>query len=278
MAGVQPQPAQEWMATQLMAARNSSSIAASVDKSPRSIDYLDGDDDDDVDGDDEGDNGGDTTPGSLSTAATPFLPAPGEAASMPSFYAAMPVLGKDPLSSSKPLRVFDRTTFEAAFPQALANPAFVTSDISSSASVSNSADISFPSSTNSSASSIASSASIPASTPQSLDDLSKDPFFYPLLCANERRRLSEFWYLTSGIHDDRALATHLQSLLTIVKDLYDFDTAVIQLIDNDRSSSIDMNGWQETCCPRRETACAHTMLLQPGVSLSNHQNLYRLVS
>lgn len=61
---------------------------------------------------------------------------------------------------------------------------------------------------------------------------------------------------------------HLQSLLTIVKDLYDFDTAVIQLIDNDRSSSIDMNGWQETCCPRRETACAHTMLLQPGTVLS----------
>lgn len=267
MAGVQP--GQEWMAAQLTAARSSS--AANLG-SPRSADDLDGEHDYDEDDLGDKDDGGDTTPGSLSTAATPFLPPPpqeSEKATMPSFYTAMPVLGKDPLSGSKPLRAFDRTTFEAAFPQTLPSPAFSASDLTSLASTSDSTNNSYPTSaTDSSASSTASSSSIPASTPQSLDDLSsKDPFFYPLLCANERRRLSEFWYLTSGIHDDRALAAHLQSLLTIVKDLYDFDTAVIQLIDNDRSSSIDMNGWQETCCPRRETACAHTMLLQPGVSL-----------
>jgi hypothetical protein len=189
-------------------------------------------------------------------------PAPMPAASTPqeepvsSLYASIPVTGKDPLSTSKPLRTFDRSAFEAAFPHLTSSESF-SSDTTSLAS---SSSLDLPSSI----SSATSSSSPPPTSP--LNDSEQDPFFYPLLCANERRRLSEFWYLTSGIHDDQALASHLQSLLTIVKDMYDFDVAVIQFIDNDRSSSIDMNGWQEGCCPRRETACAHTMMLRPGVS------------
>lgn len=197
---------------------------------------------------------------------TPPAPIPAAAATTPqeepvsTMYASIPVTGKDPLSTSRPLKPFNRSAFEAAFPHFASSDSFSSDTIS----LASSSSLDLPSSI----SSATSASSPPATSP--INDSEQDPFFYPLLCANERRRLSEFWYLTSGIHDDHALASHLQSLLTIVKDLYDFDIAVIQFIDNDRSSSIDMNGWQEGCCPRRETTCAHTMMLRPGVSATLH--------
>lgn len=175
-----------------------------------------------------------------------------------SSYIGMPVEGQDPASFTNPLKPYDRSTFEATFLQQSSESNPLSSIYASSATL--------PSSAASTSSSSSGASATPAQTPVSEAD---DPFFYPLLCENERKRLREFWYLTSGIHDDKALAAHLRGLLAIVRDLYKFDIAVIQFIDNDRSSSLSPDGWQEACCPRRETACAHTMLLQPGVSLDN---------
>lgn len=231
---------------------------------PRVNGMYDGDVDD-GEGDDEADDSGETTPVLPTLIPTPSNGASAGSAtagssSSPSFYSAMPVQGKDPLSGRQPLRAFDRTAFEAAFPRSSTSTS--TSDLTSLGDTTTSASATGTSSS--------SASSVSANSPRAeLEE--KDPFFYPLLCENERRRLHEFWRLTFAIHDDQALASYLQNLLSIVKDLYDFDVAVIQLIDNDRSSSIDMNGWQETCCPRRETACAHTMLLQPGVSSYSYE-------
>lgn len=180
--------------------------------------------------------------------------------------------GKDPLSMTRPLQLYDRSTFEAAFPAQATHWSTSSSPSSyhpSSSSTSQSSSRRRPPLSSASTSSSSVTQTTTTTTTTSTGNTSnEDPFFYPLLCGNERQRLREFWYLTSGIHDDPDLALHLQNLLTIVKDLYDFDIAVMQFIDNDRSTSIDPNGWQEACCPRRETACAHTMLLQPGVGSS----------
>lgn len=178
-------------------------------------------------------------------AITPTLPG-ADRPSTSLTYSSMHVDAKDPLSTLKPLRPFDRSTFESAFPP------------STSSSVTSSPVRSF-----SAAFSTTPSSSTAGSPHPGNGD---DPFFYPLLPENERRRLAEFWFLTAGIHDDASLAKHLQTLLTLVRDLYGFDIALLQFIDNDRSSSLTPDGWQGSCYPRRETGCAHTMLLEPGVS------------
>lgn len=209
-----------------------------------------------------------TRPASVATSNS--TPTPGTSINgledVHSSYIGMPVEGQDPASFKTPLKPFDRSTFEATFLQhsSASNP--LSSIYASSANISSSA------ASTSSSSSTSEASTTPAQTPGSEHE---DPFFYPLLCENERKRLREFWYLTSGIHDDKALATHLRELLAIVRDLYKFDIAVIQFIDNDRSSSLSPDGWQEACCPRRETACAHTMLLQPGVSLDLSSQYYK---
>jgi hypothetical protein len=182
-------------------------------------------------------------------AATPTPSNADRRSSAPLTYSSMHVDAKDPLSTLKPLRPFDRSTFESAFP----------SSASSSTTSSPVRSFSAAFSTNLSASS-----SSTAGSPRA--GFGEDPFFYPLLPENERRRLAEFWFLTAGIHDDTSLAKHLQTLLTLVRDLYGFDIALLQFIDNDRSSSLTPDGWQGSCYPRRETGCAHTMLLEPGVS------------
>lgn len=184
------------------------------------------------------------------------LPRPGSSSS--TFYSSLPVDIKDPLSSTRPLRPFDRSAFEAAFPPSPTTSTSAGHNSSIPPSTSSS-------STAASSASTSSSSSHPATSPRS--EL-EDPFLYPFLPQNERKRLHEFWYLTSGLHGDTTLATHLSSLLAVVRDLYGFDIALFQFIDNDRSSSLTPDGWQSTCYPRRETGCAHTMLLQPGVSQS----------
>lgn len=170
-----------------------------------------------------------------------------------------------PSSSREPLSAYDHSIFRATFPTSPVmelddpnsnNPALLLSN-----SLTGRISIASPPSALSS-----SKAADVIYTPRA--EHQEDPFFYPFLCENERKRLRAFWSLTSGMHDDKGLATYLQGLLTIIKELYDFDTAAIQFIDNDRSSSLDVSGWGDMACPRRETACAHTMLLQPGVSFS----------
>jgi len=194
---------------------------------------------------------GEASLGSSSNSETPVLP-PAERPKASLTYSSLRVDVKDPLSSSKPLRPFDRTTFESAFPS---SPAASTTSTTTSPVRSFSAP----------ASALTSAASSSAAySPRA--DPAEDPFFYPLLPGNERKRLAEFWFLTAGIHDDISLAKHLQNLLTLVRDLYGFDIALLQFIDNDRSSSLSPDGWQSSCYPRRETGCAHTMLLEPGVS------------
>lgn len=201
------------------------------------------------------DGGSSGSNSSNSSSAT--LPArPSQGLNTSSTYASLRVDDKDPLSTTKPLRTFDRAAFEAAFPPATP---------------SSSSTASFPSSGLFSASPSTSGSSAVPSTSSSLSPRAEleDPFVYPLLAENETRRLAEFWALTSGIHDDTSLSRHLKNLLTIVRDLFGFDIALLQFVDNDKSSSLGPDGWQSTCYPRRETGCAHTMLLQPGVRHSS---------
>lgn len=211
--------------------------------------------------------------------------------------------GRDPRSSSQPLPAYDHSIFQAAFPT-ITSPSMVWSDSSTNAaaaaataagpnrgnpggsgirlpnSLTGSISITSPPPSSFSAASASrrdsySAVSVSATSPTSnvvytpKSEQQEDPFFYPSLCANERKRLRAFWSLTAGMHDDKGLADYLQNLLTIVKQLYGFDTAAIQFIDNDRASSLDSLGWGDSACPRRETACAHTMLLQPGVGFTS---------
>lgn len=91
----------------------------------------------------------------------------------------------------------------------------------------------------------------------------------PSLSEDEIERVSQLYYLTENIKENKDLRQHLHSILNLVKLATRYPGAFLGFMDVDAFVEMAAASRAMQTYPRRETICAHTILREPGVRRSS---------